>query len=239
MARDLTDKEKDKIMKCAKELQSSMFRDEDPDVVFHRLRKKYGQHTVTLGMKLLERSIGMDKDVENPISDCINRCMGKLDTKRMKEVGKKTFTVDKFYKLCIDGYQHFMNDDVGRALPIVFLYIDKNRKIGVLPIEVPRGSNSSPMDYLKQIVYQENPDAYCFCGEASMNTKRPDKNDYKYGDIINDPSSKDVVIIQGNTKKGDNNINHVYDLILNDIGVLEFHEMKDIDSTNMESEKLP
>ena len=170
--------------------------------------------------------------------------MIKVDHEKMKEVGKDSFTVEKFYTLCIEGYKHFMNDDYGRALPIVFLYVKDNKKLGVLPIQVPDGENKSPMDYLKQVVYQENPDAYCFCGEASMHgIKEGDEpltsKGYKYGDIINNPSAKDIMIIQGNTKKGDYNINRVYDIITNKDGVLEFKEMLDLDSTNMECDKLP
>ena len=173
---------------------------------------------------------------------CI-RGMSKVNHKDMKEVGTKSFNVDKFYNLCIEGYKHFMNDDVGRALPIVFIYVESNKKIGVLPINIPKEENRSPMDFLKQIVYQENPDAYCFCGEASMNTipKNKQKNlkNYKYGDIIDDPSSKDIMIIQGNTKKGDNSINKVFDIVTNEHGTLEFVEMKDYSGNNMESDKLP
>ena len=62
---------------------------------------------------------------------------------------------------------------------------------------------------------------------------------YKYGDIIDDPSSKDIMIIQGNTKKGDNSINKVFDIVTNEHGTLEFVEMKDYSGNNMESDKLP
>ena len=83
-----------------------------------------------------------------------------------------------------------------------------------------------------------------------MNTipKNKQKNlkNYKYGDIIDDPSSKDIMIIQGNTKKGDNSINKVFDIVTNEVkniqnnvGTLEFVEMKDYSGNNMESDKLP
>lgn len=236
-------KEKDDILECVKELQSSMFRDEDPDIVWRRLTKKYGKHTLNISMKLLEKSIEDINSPVNEIGECINRCMSKVTHKDMKEVGTKSFNVDKFYNLCIEGYKHFMNDDVGRALPIVFIYVESNKKIGVLPINIPKEENRSPMDFLKQIVYQENPDAYCFCGEASMNTipknKQKDLKNYKYGDIIDDPSSKDIMIIQGNTKRGDNPIKKVFDIITNQHGTLEFVEMKDYSGNNMESDKLP
>jgi hypothetical protein len=240
----MNDKDKDEILECTKELQSAMFRDEDPNILFKRLKSKYGTPTLELSMKLLEKSRLDIESPVNPIAECINRCMSKVDKNRMREVGKDSFNVDKFYELCIEGYKHFMNDEIGRALPIVFLYIKDNKKLGVLPIEVPSGENKSPMDYLKQIVYQENPDAYCFCGEASMHgIKEGDEplseSGYRYGDIINDPSAKDIMIIQGNTKRGDNNINRVFDIITNKDGVLEFKEMEDLDSTNMECGKLP
>ena len=241
----MNDKDKDKILECTKELQSAMFRDEDPNILFKRLKSKYGVPTLELSMKLLEKSRLDIESPVNPIAECINRCMSKVDKNRMREVGKDSFNVDKFYELCIEGYKHFMNDEIGRALPIVFLYVKDNKKLGVLPIEMPDGERErSPMDYLKQIVYQENPDAYCFCGEASMHGIREgdehiNPSGYKYGDIIKDPSSKDIMIVQGNTKKGDNNINIVYDIITNKDGVLEFKEIEDLDSQNMESEKLP
>lgn len=240
----MNDKDKDEILQCTKELQSSMFRDEDPEVLFERLRSKYDKQTIEIAMKLLEESRTQLMTQGNEVAECINRCMIKVDHEKMKEVGKDSFTVEKFYTLCIEGYKHFMNDDYGRALPIVFLYVKDNKKLGVLPIQVPDGENKSPMDYLKQVVYQENPDAYCFCGEASMHgIKEGDEpltsKGYKYGDIINNPSAKDIMIIQGNTKKGDYNINRVYDIITNKDGVLEFKEMLDLDSTNMECDKLP
>ena len=240
----MNEKDKDEILKCTKELQSAMFRDEDPNILFKRLKSKYGIPIIELSMKLLEKSRLDIQSPVNPIAVCINRCMSKVDTIRMREVGKDSFNVDKFYKLCIEGYKHFMNDKIGRSLPIVFLYVKKNRKLGVLPIEVPEGENKSPMDYLKQIVYQESPDAYCFCGEASMHGIRKgdepiSKDRYNYGDIINDPSSKDIMIIQGNTKRGDNAISRVYDIIMNKDGILDFIEMEDLESKNMECEKLP
>jgi hypothetical protein len=236
-------KDKDKILECTKELQSAMFRDEDPDTVFDRLTKKYGKRHLDMAMKLLHQSLEHIDSPINPVSKCVNRCMSKVDHSKMREVGKESFNVDKFYDICIDGYKHFMNDDVGRALPIVFLYIKSNKKIGVLPIDIPKEENRSPMDFLKQIVYQENPDAYCFCGEASMKVmkdgiERDDLKNYRYGDIIDDPSSKDIMIVQGNTKKGDNNINRVYDIITNSNGVLDFKELEN-HGDNMESDKLP
>ena len=236
-------KEKDDILECVKELQSAMFRDEDANTVWRRLTTKYGKRVLDISMQLLDKSIEDINSPVNPIGECINRCMSKVNHKDMKEVGTKSFNVDKFYNLCIEGYKHFMNDDVGRALPIVFIYVESNKKIGVLPINIPKEENRSPMDFLKQIVYQENPDAYCFCGEASMNTipknKQKDLKNYKYGDIIDDPSSKDIMIIQGNTKKGDNSINKVFDIVTNEHGTLEFVEMKDYSGNNMESDKLP
>ena len=149
----MNDKDKDKILECTKELQSAMFRDEDPSKLFIRLKSKYGMPTLELSMKLLEKSRLDIESPVNPIAECINRCMSKVDKNRMREVGKDSFNVDKFYELCIEGYKHFMNDEIGRALPIVFLYVKDNKKLGVLPIEMPDGERErSPMDYLKQIV---------------------------------------------------------------------------------------
>ena len=211
-------KEKDDILECVKELQSAMFRDEDANTVWRRLTTKYGKRVLDISMQLLDKSIEDINSPVNPIGECINRCMSKVNHKDMKEVGTKSFNVDKFYNLCIEGYKHFMNDDVGRALPIVFIYVESNKKIGVLPINIPKEENS-------------------------MNTipKNKQKNlkNYKYGDIIDDPSSKDIMIIQGNTKKGDNSINKVFDIVTNEHGTLEFVEMKDYSGNNMESDKLP
>ena len=59
----MNDKDKDKILECTKELQSAMFRDEDPSKLFIRLKSKYGVPTIELSMKLLEKS---RLDIESP-----------------------------------------------------------------------------------------------------------------------------------------------------------------------------
>jgi hypothetical protein len=127
-----------------------------------------------------------------------------------------------------------MNDKEGRAIPIVFMYIENNSKLGVCPI-TEGDPNKSPMDYLKDVVYSAKPDAYCFCAEASMNDHIDKK--YNYGDIIDDPTSKDIVVITGNSKDGNNPIHKAF-IINGEMGDLKFKPVKEF-GKNVECDKLP
>lgn len=232
----LSDEEKELALKCAKEIQSHIFRGTDPDESFKMVRDNYSTKVIQVAMKMVEMSRESINNEKNDIANCINRCMAQVTRSQLDKVGKDDTTVDDFYDICIEAYHIFMNDKEGRALPICFLYIKGNENIGVVPIDTG-DDNVSPMDYLKEIVYQEKPDAYCFCGEGAMN-HNIEESTHKYGDIINDPTSKDIVIIQGNTKSGDKPLQKMYDITeVGDKVILE--EMKDFVGENMESEKLP
>ena len=232
----LSDKDKEDILSCVKEMQSAIFRGANPEDVFNDLRKKYSNKTIMASMTLLEKSRTEVGSPHNEISKCINRCMSKVDKTKMDKAGDGTLTVPVFYEICDEAYKIFMNDKVGRALPIVFIFVDGNKTLGVIPIEVG-DDNTSPMDYLKEIVYQEKPDAYCFCGEGAM-SENVEESTHKYGDIINDPASKDIVILQGNTKKGDMPFHKIYDISEID-GNIVLNHIKDIKAQDMESDKLP
>ena len=231
----LNDKEKDNILKCTKEIQSALFRGHDPSETFKKLRAKYSDKEIQASMALLEQSRDNANSPKNLISKCINRCMSQVDKTKMNMAGDGTMTVDIFYEVCEEAYKIFMNDEFGRAMPIVFVFVEGNKTLGVIPIETDDDTHS-PMDYLKEIVYQEKPDAYCFCGEGAMNAN-VEKAEHIYGDIINDPSSKDIVIMQGNTKRGDIPFHKMFD-IEGEMGKLLFKKI-DISADNMESDKLP
>lgn len=232
----LSDKDKEDLLKCVKEMQSALFRGSNPRETFDKLKNTYSDRIIMMAMDLLEKSRSQTDSPHNSISTCINRCMSKVDKDKMDKAGDGTLTVPVFYEICEEAYKIFMNDEVGRALPIVFIFVQGNKTLGVIPIEVGE-NNHSPMDYLKEIVYQEQPDAYCFCGEGSMN-KNIEESQHRYGDIINDPTSKDIVIMQGNSKKGDMSFHKMYDIIEMADGQVELKDMG-IVAQNMESDKLP
>lgn len=238
MMNNFTDEQKEQILKCAQKLQSLMFRNVDPKDSFKELIKLgYDRDIINASLALLEQAVHHNKSEDNEIARCIESSMASISYERTDEVSKDSFTTDKFYGICTDVYKNLTNTNA-RATPLVFLWVKGLKKLGVVPIEV-EGQDVSPMDYLKTIVYHENPDAYCFCGEASMKTTQKPLKQYSYGDILNDPSSKDIVIVQGNTKKGDANYNAMYDMIFEQDGHIELKLMEDYNGENMESEKLP
>jgi len=232
----LTDKEKQDILACAKDMQSHMFRGTNSSDSFDSLMSKYNQKTIMLAMKMLDHSRKQVTNPDNDISSCVNRCMSQVKGNTMNKVEAGTLTVNEFYTMCDTAYKIFMNDDVGRALPIIFMYVKGNKRIGVTPITVE--GDVSPMDYLKEIVYKEKPDAYCFCGEGAMN-KNIEKSQHKYGDIINDPTSTDIVILQGNTKDGKTPFEKLYDIIELKDNKIKLKEIPSDKGNSMESEKLP
>ena len=235
---EFTKEQKDEILKCAQKLQSLMFRNVDPANSFKELIKLgYDRDIIHASLALLEQAVEHNKSNDNEVARCIERSMANIKRERTDEVSKDSFTTDKFYGICTDVYKNLTNTEA-RATPLVFLWVKGLKKLGVVPIEV-EGQDVSPMDYLKSIVYHENPDAYCFCGEASMKTTKKPLKQYSYGDILNDPSSKDIVIIQGNSKKGDSQYNAMYDMIFEQDGHIELKLMEEFIGENMESEKLP
>ena len=233
-----TKEQKDEILKCTQKLQSLMFRNVPPEESWKELLKLgYDRDIINASLAVLEHAVEHNKSEDNEIARCIEDSMASISYERTDEVQKDTFTPDKFYGICTDVYKALTNTKA-RATPLVFLYVKGLKKLGVVPIEVG-DEDVSPMDYLKSIVYHENPDAYCFCGEASMTTSKKPMENYTYGDILKDPTSKDIVVIQGNTKKGDAQYNAMYDMIFEQDGHIELKLMEDFDGNNMESEKLP
>lgn len=230
---NLSKKDKKEILDCASELQSHMFRGLDAEESFKKLAEKYSNRTIHMSMELLKQAKNNKNSPFAGVTDVINRCMSKLDRDWISDNLESN---EGFYKVCDLAYKDgFMQDKEGRGIPIVFLWVKGNSHLGVVPIMMEE-HDKSPMDFLKEIVYNEKPDAYCMCAEASMGTGH-DKDTHKYGDIINDPSSKDVVILQGNSKSGDMSYKKMYS-ISEDRDLVILHEMSGF-GENMESDKLP
>jgi len=234
---EITEKEREDIIECAKAIQSDVFRNVDPEESFKKMIKTYSQNVVRMAMNMVKASRESINDEGNEIAQCVNRCMVQVDRKKLDKIGNSTCTIDEFYEICEEAYGIFMNDEFGRALPIVFMYVKGNKTIGVVPIDV-HDHSESPMDYLKEIVYSEKPDAYCFCGEGAMSSN-VELSEHKYGDIISDPSSKDVVILQGNNKTGDKPLHKLFNIVEKDGKIVELTPVEDLDVKSMESEKLP
>ena len=221
---------KDKVVACANEVQNHMFRGLDADESREILEKSFDKDTIMMAMEMIKQARIHDDSPYKQVSEIITRCMGELGKQEEDIVD-----VDSFYKLAEKAYKVFMNDKEGRAIPVVFMYIKGNKKLGVCPI-TEGDPNKSPMDYLKQVVYTAKPDAYCFCAEASM-SKDLEKIQYKYGDIQNDPDSVDVMVMTGNEKNGNSPFNKGFELVGKE-GKLKFKEIKDY-GENMESDKTP
>jgi hypothetical protein len=222
---------KDKILACANELQSHMFKGLTAEQSFKQIRKTFDENTIQTAMKLLKTSRENTESPYKLITETVTRCMGKLGKASKAELN----SVESFYKLAERAYKVFMNDEHGRAIPMVFMYIEGNGKLGLCPI-TEEGKDKSPMDYLKSIVYSSKPDAYCFCAEASM-SKNVEESNHKYGDIINDPNSEDLLVITGNSKNGNKPIHKAF-VISGEMGKLKFKPVKDF-GKNMECSKLP
>mgnify|MGYP007029098349 CR=1 FL=1 len=174
-----TKEQKDEILKCTQKLQSLMFRNVPPEESFKELIKLgYDRDIINASLAVLEHAVEHNKSEDNEIARCIESSMATISYERTDEVQKDTFTTDKFYGICTDVYKALTNTNA-RATPLVFLYVKGLKKLGVVPIEVG-DEDVSPMDYLKSIVYHENPDAYCFCGEASMTTSKKPIENYSY-----------------------------------------------------------
>lgn len=234
----IDDKLQEEVINCAHDLQSHMMKGISSHDSFNKLKEKYEEKIIYMAMELLKQAVTNPKSPHKAISDTINRCMNKTRSKK-----EDLANVDKFYEFCVISYKVFMNDEMGRALPLVFLYNDKSKTLGVAPILNVKEGNS-PMDYLKDIVYSANPDAYCMCAEASMNSmkmkgksKEEIMKEYKYGDLIDDPTSKDIMIVQGNNKTGKKSFIKVFELE-GKTGNLLFKEMENA-GENFESSKLP
>jgi len=219
---------KDKVVDCANEVQNHMFRGLDSDQSREILEKSFDKDTIMMAMEMIKQARIHDESPYKQVSEVITRCMSKVEKQKFENI-------EQFYEVAERAYKVFMNDEEGRAIPVVFMYIEGNTKLGVCPI-TECDPNKSPMDYLKQVVYTAKPDAYCFCAEASM-SKDLEKSQYKYGDIQDDPDSVDVMVMTGNSKSGNDPFNKGFELVGKE-GKLKFKEIDDY-GNNMESEKTP
>jgi len=228
-------KMKDHVTDCLQEIQIHISKNMTPDESYEKLLEmKYDPRIIDLAMELLKKL----NSVENPVHEAI--------TKHMVEINDDISNIKNpkdFYELISTAYlDRFMQDKETRGMPITFLYnSNKESKIGIVPMNT---TDHSPMDDLKQVVYRTNPEAYIFCGEASMLEmeknefeKEKDKP-YKYGDLQDNKNSVDVVVLQGNDRCDQNQFSKVYDMKVLKSGKIKFKE-REFDHDKMESEKLP
>jgi hypothetical protein len=226
-------KMKDQITNCIQEIQIHMSKNMTPDESYKKLREmKFDTQVIDLAMMLLKKM----HDEGNPIHDSITKHMVEIndDISDIKDV-------KDFYQLISTAYlDKFMQDKETRGMPITFLYnSNKDNKIGIVPMNT---TDHSPMDDLKEVVYRTNPEAYLFCGEASMLKMDKDEfeeadKSYKYGDIQENEKSIDVVILQGNDRCNKNQLSKVYDLKVLEDGKIEFNEREF--NNEVTSNKLP
>lgn len=226
---------KKRILDVAMEIQMMTFKSKEPSEIFDKLIEK--------GYKAEECMIALDllMDAKNNVpkikeqAETIDKCM-----KTISEQTEKINTAKQFYNLVENVYlKEFMQYDESR-LPICFLWNKKGKpSIGIVPMENFTGH--SPMDDLKRVVYGINPDAYLFCGEASMKQMTKDEvKDYEYGALQDDPQSKDILIMIGNTREGNEEFNKLFDMKRNKEDTKwEFELNKQVPAKNLESDKLP
>jgi hypothetical protein len=240
-ASDEFKKMKDQIAECVNFIQIHMSKSMKPEESHKILIDKgFSNDVIQLAMMLIEK---MYNDSGNPLSPVMNSI-----TKHMTQINddiSKIKDVKGFYDLISKTYMDkFMQDEEIRGMPITFLFNgdgNKDNKIGIVPMN---STDHSPMDDLKKVVYSANPEAYLFCGEASMlkmskeEWEKEEMKDYKYGHIQKNENSVDVVILQGNDRCNQNQLTKVYDLKVLKSGKIKFKERK-FDQDNMESEKLP
>lgn len=231
----MNDEQKKKILDCCMELQRCMFRQMSPKVAFTELKKRYSDEEIEYAFVMLDKARDHENSPYSGMTEVISRCMNRLN----KYDDTEFSTEEKFFALCERAYKVFMNDEEGRGMPIVFLYEKGVTQLGVAPIITD--GDSSPMDHLKQVVYQASPDAYCFCAEATMVSKDKDHKfvDYKYGDISKDKDSEDIMFMQGNNKLGTKQFFKSWKL-RGKTGSLIFEEFNDMkDMSKIESSKIP
>jgi len=227
--KDISKEDREKVFDCANELQTHMFKGYSAKKSYNIISKRYDEDTIQIAMKMLKSSRESEDSPYKDISETITRCMLQLEYEDIT-------SVEQFYTIAERAYKIFMNDEKGRAMPIVFMYVKGNKKLGICPI-TETGNGRSPMDYLKDVVYSASPDAYCFCAEASM-SEDIERSNYQYGDITNDPRSKDIMVLTGNTKSGNDQMHKAFHIIENKDKPLTFKEIKEY-GKNIESDKIP
>ena len=230
---------KDKIRQACQEIQVLLFKGKTSGEVYDILTAKgYTSSELDKAMDVIESMATSDHSPVKKAMDDISEQMEKM-TKGIDGIK----TSKEFYSIIEHGYlNYFMPHDRLRGMPICFLFNQaSNPHVGIVPMS---GSNDhSPMDDLKEVVYSTNPDAYLFCGEASMkkimkgDPEYDNPPDHKYGDIINDPKSEDIVVLTGNTRSGDDRFHKSF-RIKGTKDKMSFEKMEE-DAKDMQSEKIP
>ena len=126
--------------------------------------------------------------------------------------------------------------------PIV--YLKRGKEVGICPI-ISDGEPHSPMDHLKEIIYETKPDAYLFASEAwmAMEKKGSSKTKdllkkYKYGDIEKLKTKQEVLIMTGSTMDKKHQVHKVFKMKRNKAGeVTKLTEQKKI--SGFKSHKEP
>lgn len=105
-------------------------------------------------------------------------------------------------------------------------------------------TDSSPMDYLQQIIDKKSPEMYIFTSEAWMKQVTHETLDeytkkYKWGDIVKEDSKIECLIFVGKTMDGTQKYNRIFKIIRHGTEII-LDEIKDKDNSNpaFESHKL-
>lgn len=226
---------KNKLLKACVDIQTLTFRGKTADEIFDTLVKQgHKPEHLAMALDLLIASQQDDRSPFKKLTEALTECMETVDG---KFDGLKS--TKEFYSIIRDLYLNvIMNKKDLEGMPICFMYNkDTKPHVGVVPMQ--GRSDQSPLDGLKQLVYASSPDAYIFCGEASMKAMNQDEiKDYKYGYLESHPESKDVIAITGNNKAGNESFAELYNMKqVND--KWEFELIPDKNNSCMESEKLP
>lgn len=227
---------KSEVLDICMKIQQMMFKGMGTEEAFEKLTK--GKSDLELSMTLLAFQLlkQTKDDPDNPftlLTKAISKGMNSINDEIQKCKSSK-----QFYKIITNMYLNvMMNDEDTKGMPICFMYNKKPKpKIGVVPMT---GGSGSPMDHLQDVVYSSSPDAYIFCGEATMATVDESKiKDYKYGDLEKRPDSRDIIAITGNNRAGNEQFTYLYSMEKVD-GKWKFDLIDSANSCHMESDKLP
>ena len=145
--------------------------------------------------------------------------------------------IKKFFEIAEDEYRINMR---GRTENVAMCYIIKDKKVDRY---VFTSQDRSPMDYLKPLIMEYDPDAYLFCSEAwYVSGKKSDMDklkDYTYGDIAKDPNKKEAIIIFGGDKTNKNRVHKVLSIKRDKTNKIISIRAVKIKKAKVESSKLP
>lgn len=227
---------KSEVLDICMKIQQMMFKGMGTEEAFEKLTK--GKSDLELSMTLLAFQVlkQTKDDPNNPftlLTKAISKGMNSINDDIQKCKSSK-----QFYKIITNMYLNvMMNDKETKGMPICFMYNKTPKpRIGVVPMT---GTTGSPLDHLQDVVYSSSPDAYIFCGEATMASVEEDKvKDYKYGDLEKMPNKRDIIAITGNNRAGNEQFTYLYSM--EKVGdEWKFDLLEDNKSCNMESDKLP